>query len=104
MANDDPSDRTEDGAGSEPPHVPPDGEDSRLRRAGEQALQEREDARPGPPVYRRGGRGGRRLLNPSPRPPNHEHSLRARPPPGQGGGGQAGLLRAPPRAAPAPSR
>src|SRR5256712_9514039 len=56
--NDDPGNRTEDGAGAEPPHVPPDGEDSRLRGAGARALQEREDAGPGPPLYRRGGCGG----------------------------------------------
>src|SRR3989442_4452553 len=96
MANDDPSDRTEDGAGSEPPHVPPDGEDSRLRRAGERALQEREDARPGPPVYRRGGRGGRRLWSPAPRRLDPEHASRARPLPCQGGGGQPEGRRDPP--------
>src|SRR5262249_35644500 len=39
--DDDSDDRTADGAGAEPPHVPPDGEDSRLRGAGERALQER---------------------------------------------------------------
>src|SRR5262245_28519920 len=47
-ADDDPGDRAEDGSRAEPPHVPPDGEDSRLRGTGERALQEREDAGPRP--------------------------------------------------------
>src|SRR6516164_2538248 len=51
--DDDSDDRAADGAGAEPPYVPPDGEDSRLRGAGERALQERQDARPRASLRRR---------------------------------------------------
>src|SRR5262249_39574683 len=56
--DDDPDDRAADGAGAEPPHVPPDGEDSRLRGTGERALQEREDAGPGVFLCRRKSHNG----------------------------------------------
>src|SRR5215831_19957076 len=67
ISDDDPDDRAADGAGAEPAHVPPDGEDSRLRGAGERALQEREDAGAGPSLRRRGSRGGRRVRGVAPR-------------------------------------
>src|SRR2546423_9278439 len=77
--HDDPGDRTAAGARAAPAHVPPDGEDSRLRGAGERAVQGREDAGAGPPLYRRGGRGGRGLRGPAPRRLHHQHP--PRPPP-----------------------
>src|SRR6266849_722859 len=52
--DDDPDDRAADGPGAAPAHVPPDGQDPRLRGAGERALQGREDAGPGPSLRRRG--------------------------------------------------
>src|SRR5215472_16942549 len=93
--DDDPDDRATDGAGAEPPHVPPDGEDSRLRETGERALQEREDAGPGASLCRRGGRGGRRVRGAAPRRLHHEHSSRPRSLSGQGRVGEPDVRRAP---------
>ena len=57
-----------------------------VRGARERALHARADARPGAPLHRRGGGGGRRLRGAAQRRLHHEHAPRPRPLPGQGRG------------------
>ena len=87
-------DRAPDGPGAAPPHVSPDGQDPRLRGAGERALQGRQDAGPGPSLRRRGGGRGRGLRGAQARRLHHQHAPRPRPLPGQGRLGEPDVRRA----------
>ncbi len=60
------------------------GDDPGLRGAGQRPVPRREDARPRPPLHRRRGGRGRRLLGLAPRRLHHQHPPRSRPLPGQG--------------------